>query len=445
MPKPFARLLASFSPTLRKALSNLTWLSVDRVLRIGGAIIVNAWLTRYLGTELNGVMYYALSFAGMFAPLATLGLDALVVRDIVRNKAGRDELLGTAFVLRLTGASLAVLIAVGAVMAVRPGDGSTHWLVFLAGLGLTFQSFDVIDFWFQSQLQSKFTVYAKNAAFILLNLAKIGAILAGADVEVFILLTSLEFAAGGIGLVMMYRHNGFSVTRWTFRPDIFRHLLSNAWPLVLTDFGVLLQARIDQVMLGEMLGNESVGLYAAAVKLTEPFGFIPMIIMTSVYPVIVRSKEWSEDVFYNRMKNLYRIMTIVTLGIGLPVSLFSDEIVHFLYGQAFSPSAALVSLMIWSRVYANFGTARSIFISAENLFRHTLVCALSGSVVNIVVNYLLIPRLGVVGSIIGTYASFTVTVFVLDAIVPRTRRNFRAMITGLLTFYRLSRKWDEND
>jgi O-antigen/teichoic acid export membrane protein len=435
--------LTNLSPTLRKTLANLTWLSVDRVLRIGGSIVVNAWLTRYLGAELNGVMYYALSFAGIFAPLATLGLDALVVRDIVRNKADRDEILGSAFVLRLLGASVAVVIAVGAVMTVRPGDGYTHWLVFLAGLGLVFQSFDVIDFWFQSQLQSKHTVYAKNAAFVLLNLGKIATILSGAEVEVFILLTSLEFAAGGIGLVLMYRKTGFSVAQWKFRPQLLRNLLTNSWPLVLTDFGVLLQSRIDQVMLGEMLGNDQVGLYAAAVKLTEPFGFIPMIIMTSVYPVIVKSKEWSEDVFYSRMKNLYRMMTIVTLSVGVPVSLFSSEIVHILYGDAFSQTAVFVTLMIWSRLYANFGTARSIFISAENLFRHTLLCALSGSAVNIVVNYLLIPRLGVLGSILGTYASFTVTVFVLDAIVPRTRRNFRSMITGLATFYRFSRGWDE--
>lgn len=443
MPTPIFKLLASFSPTLRKALSNLTWLSVDRVLRIAGAVLVNAWLTRYLGAELNGVMYYALSFAGLFAPLATLGLDAIVVRDIVRDTGRRDELLGTAFVLRLIGATIALLLSVGAVITVRPGDGSTHWLVFLAGLGLVFQSFDVIDFWFQSQLQSRFTVYARNGAFFLLNLGKIGAILGGADVAAFILLTSLEFAAGGIGLVMMYRRNGLSIASWKFRPGVLRQILANAWPLILTDLGVLLQARIDQVMLGEMLGHHEVGLYAAAVKLTEPFGFIPMIIMTSVYPVIVRSKDWSEEVFFNRLKNLYRIMTVVTLAVGIPMSLFSRDIVSFLYGDAFAQTAFFVSLMIWTRLYANFGTARSIFISAENLFRHAFLSSLSGSVVNILVNYLLIPKLGVIGSILGTYAGFTVMVFVLDGIVPRTRRNFRAMMAGLGTFYRFSRKWDE--
>lgn len=441
---PFSRLLTSFSPTLRKAVSNLTWLSVDRVLRIAGAVLVNAWLTRYLGAELNGVMYYALSFAGLFAPLATLGLDAIVVRDIVRDKTKRDELLGTAFVLRLIGATTAVLLAVGTVMTVRPGDGSTHWLVFLAGLGLVFQSFDVIDFWFQSQLQSRFTVYARNGAFFLLNLGKIGAILAGAGVEAFILLTSLEFAAGGVGLVMMYKRSGFSVASWQFRPDVLRQILSNAWPLVLTDLGVILQMRIDQVMLGEMLGKEEVGLYAAAAKVSEPFGFIPMIIMTTVFPVIVGSREWSKEVFMNRMKNLYRLMTIVTLGIGAPIALFSDGIVHILYGPAFSSVSALLALMIWQRLFSNFGVARSVFISAENMFRHALLCSISGSVVNILLNYVLIPRWGITGSILATYVSFTVTIFVIDALVPRSRPNFRAMITGLTTFYKLSpQQWNE--
>ena len=182
----------NFSPTLKRTLSNLTWLSVDRVVRLFGAVFVNAWLTRYLGPENNGVLSYALAFVGMFSPLAGLGMDAIVIRDIVRDPSQKDEILGSAFGLRLAGAGSAVAFAVIGIFLVRPDDTVTQVLVVISSLGLIFQAFDVIDYWFQSQVISKYTVYARNTAFFSLSILKILAILFQAEIFVFVILTSVE-------------------------------------------------------------------------------------------------------------------------------------------------------------------------------------------------------------------------------------------------------------
>lgn len=428
----------NFSPTLQRTLSNLTWLSVDRVVRLFGAVFVNAWLTRYLGPENNGVLSYALAFVGMFSPLAVLGMDAIVIRDIVRDPSQKDEILGSAFGLRLAGAGSAVAFAVMGIFLVRPEDTVTQVLVVISSMGLIFQAFDVIDYWFQSQVISKYTVYARNTAFFSLSILKILAILFHAEIFVFVILTSVELVVAAAALVFMYRRNGFSVRQWSFKFDRARSLIINSWPIIISDLAVFAQTRIDQVMIGQFLTNSDVGYYAAAQKISEPLGFLPMIIMSSVYPVIVRTKEWSEEEYFNRLTNLYRLMFMLSVAICLPISVFSGPIVQLLYGDQFTMSSSILAFLIWTRFYAFYGVARSIFISTENLFRHALICSVSGVSVSILANYFLVQEIGVFGSIIATHAGFIVTIFVVDGLSKKTRNNFRAMLLGITTFYKFS-------
>lgn len=426
----------NLSPTLKKTLNNLTWLSLDRVVRLFGAVFVNAWIIRYLGPEQNGILSYAVAFVGMFSPLAVLGMDAIVIRDIVRNPSDKDEILGSSFALRITGAILAMIFASVAVCVVRTDDHFTRLLVFILSAGMVFQSFDVIDYWFQSQVQSKYTVYAKNAAFFLASAVKIIAILLEASIIVFVLITSVELIISALGLILMYRARGNKVWNWKFTIQRSKMLIINSWPIVISDLAIFMQSRIDQVMIGQYLTITDVGYYAAAQKISEPLSFIPMIIMSSVFPVIVQTKEWSEEEYYRRLTNLYRIMFIVTVLICAPITVLSKQIVFVLYGNEYTSSASLLALLVWTRFYAFYGVARSIYISTENLFKHALICSLSGVTTSILVNYILIAKYGVYGSIIATHLGFIMTIFIVDAISMKTRRNFRAMMEGIFTFYK---------
>ncbi len=427
------------SSKFQRIRSNLAWLTADRILRLGGGLVVTVWIARFFGPELYGIYNYAIAFVGLFGSLSVLGLDSIIIRDIVRDPTCKDETLGTAFLLKLGGALVSLMLTVGIILVLRPGDTLTHVLVGIIAAGVLFQAFDVIDMWFQSQMQSKFTVYAKNTVFIVLNLVKLGMILLKAPLVAFAVAGSAEVALGAGGLVMMYRRNGNTIRSWQVSAVRARSLLENSWPLILSDLAIFVQSRIDQVMLGQMLGNKEVGLYSAAARIGEAFNFIPMVIYSSVYPLIVESKQQNVDLYSSRMTNLYRLMFIITFAIGIPVSLLSGPLTHLLFGSAYEGVGLLLSLFVWSRVFTNFGVAKSVYISTENLFKYALVCAIVGTVVNISANYMLIPIYGIVGSIIATNISFTITTFIIDAIYPRTRQNFFLMMKGIFTFYKISR------
>ncbi|MEK7818238.1 MAG: flippase [Bacteroidota bacterium] len=433
-------ILKNTTPTFRNAMSNLTWLSFDRVVRTIGAVFVNVIITRYLGPENFGILNYAIAFAGIFTPIIGLGLNAIVIRDIVRNVENKDEILGTAFVLRKYGGVVAIIFSAVGIFLIKPDDYRMQILVIITSIGLAFQAFEVIDFWFQSQVQSKYTVIAKNLAFFIIAIFKIIFVLLNADILVFIILGSIEFVVAALALIYMYKKSGNTIRKWKYSSEQAKYFLASCWPIIISDIAVFAQIRIDQIMIGHFLSNKELGFYAAAQRLSEPLGFIPMIILTSVYPVFLKIKEKSEKEFYERLTNLYRLMFILTILICLPISFFSEAIVNLLYGKEFLFSASILSLLIWTRFYAFYGVARSIVISADNLFTHTLISSSCGVTVNLISNYFLIPKIGIVGAIISTHLSFIVTIFLFDAFAKKTQTNFKAMIYAMLTFYKFKLK-----
>lgn len=428
------------SPGLRKIISNTSWLFVDRILRMGVGLFVGIWVARYLGPEQFGLYNYAVAFVSLFSAFTTLGLDGIVVRDIVRDPACKDETLGSAFVLKLIGGTATLLLTLGTISLLRPDDGLTRWLVGITAAGLIFQAFDTIDLWFQSQVQSKYTVYAKNAVFMLITLVKIALINIQAPLIAFAWAGLVEIALGSLGLVMAYRVNRCYFRAWRVSFLRAKNLLSDSWPLILSSLAIYIQARIDQVMLGEMIGNSEVGQFSAAMKLIEVFGFVPMVIQSSIAPTITKAKTQSEALYYERLLNLYRLMFILFIVTAIPLICLSRQIVVALLGDEYKAAGVLLSLFAIRLFFANFGVAKGLFIANENLFRYSLVTAIVGSIVNIVLNYLLIPRYASVGSLWAMIISLFITIFFIDFFYFKVRENLRIMLKAIITPWQLNFK-----
>ncbi len=211
-----ATVTQKFSPSRRKIIANSAWLLADKILRLGSALFVGVWVARYLGPEQFGLFNYAVAFVSLFGTLATLGLDSIIVRDIVREPSCKDEILGTAFVLKLISGIATLLLTIGTISLLRPNDNLTRWLVAIMAAGLILQSFDIIDFWFQSQVQSKYTVYARNTAFVSISIVKVALIQMRAPLIAFAWAGLAETALSAVGLVILYHVNRDFVKAWRY-------------------------------------------------------------------------------------------------------------------------------------------------------------------------------------------------------------------------------------
>ena len=408
----------------------------ERVLRMAVILFVSIYVARYLGPKCFGLLSYASSFVGLFMSLATLGLDGIMVRELVRSPERREELLGTAFWLKAGGA---ILMWAGIAVAIlfTHNDAETNTLIAIIAFAVIFQAFNVIDFNYQAEVKSKYVVYAHFITLIISSVTKLAFVWISAPLVWFAYVFLLDAVVRAVGLTVIYLQNTGKVWYWKWRWQTARELLSDSWPLILSSGAIMIQAYIDQVMLKEMVGSEEVGQYSVAMRLIGAFGFIPMVIYSSLAPSITNAKKTSEILYRQRLTQLYRLMFLLFLAIAIPIYLTAQPIIIFLFGEAYTEAGWLLKLFAIRLLFANSGVARSLFITNNNLFKYSFVSSVIGAISNIAINYLLIPHYGASGAIIATIISFAVTIFILDAFYNETRSNFIAMVNGMFSFWRL--------
>ena len=302
---------------------------------MGVGLFINVWIARYLGPEQFGVFSFAFAFVALFVTFASLGLDGIVVRDIVREPERKFEILSSAFILKLCGGCVAFLITLGSIFILRPADNQAHWLVGIIAAGMIFQSFDAIDLWFQSQVQSKYTVLVKNAAFLIVAVVRVLLILNSATLTAFAYAALAETIIGAAGLVLFYVRQ-HAVPVWCPGIAVSKRLLVESWPAILSGLAIMIYMRIDQIMLAQMAGNREVGIYSAALRFSEIWYFIPAVIVSSVMPSLTQAKQENEELYLRRTQQLFDNLVRLAYAIALPMTFIATRLVTSVYGQAYS-------------------------------------------------------------------------------------------------------------
>lgn len=390
---------------LQLQIKNSGWLLVEKILRLGISVFVLSYLARYLGPNQFGLLNYAAAFVALFSAFAPLGLDAIVVRELSRRPDARDVLLGTTLALKVLGGLVAGTLCVTALALIHPEQEALYWLVGILALGFIFQAFDVIDLWFQSQIQSTYSVVARSSAFFVMVLVKLAMIHFGAPLIAFAWAVSLELLLTSVGMLIAYHIVGKRLTDWTMSFEQAVRLLRDSWPLILSSLFIMIYMRIDQVMLAELFGEEEVGIYSVAVRLLEVWYFIPMAIASSTYPSIVSVVD-EPQVFYRRLQRLYNVMALLGYVAIIVTTLAGSWLILVLFGRDYQAASLMLNILIWSGLFTNLGVARSSFLMAKNWTRLHTLSVFIGSIINVVLNYMLIPSYGGIGAAIATCVSY---------------------------------------
>ncbi|HEC15515.1 MAG TPA: flippase [Sedimenticola sp.] len=407
--------------SFRKYFANTSWLAAERVFRLGVNFLVGIYVARYLGPQRFGELSYAMSFVGLFSVVALLGLDGIVVRELVKDEGRNDELLGTAFWLKLVGALL-ILVCLGVVVPVTSASPEEKILVFLIAAGLLFQSLNVIDFFFQSRVQSRYVVQAQLGQILLSSLIRIYLVWLEAALIWFAIAMIVDSAVLAFGLVINYWRNDRHIQRWRFRMDIARRLFRDSWPLILSGIVVSIYMKVDQVMIREMLGAEDVGNYAAAVRLSEVWYFIPMIISSSLFPAVLKAREVDQEKYFALLQGIYSLGTWLAISVMLPIALFAKEIVTLSYGIDYAESARLLAIYAWANLFVFFGVLKGNWVLAENQQIYNIIFQSIGMAINVVLNLVLIPIIGPEGAVYATLACVVSNTLISPLFINKKQR-----------------------
>ena len=422
--------------TLRRVLDNSFWLFCEQLLRMAAGLLVGIWMARYLGPERYGWLSYAMAAVGLVSSFTSLGVNAVVVRELAREPAQANAWMGTAFFVKSASASLGFLACVVlAWLHTAPADSVRPMIVIIA-LGMFFQTLDVIDLLYQAKGESRVSAWVRMAACVLANLFKVALILARAPVVAFAIAGVVELALSAAGWLWAARRHGWRTSDWCCERARVWALLHESWPLALSGLAIYAQAYFDQLVIGSRLGGSELGQYAAALRLVSVFGFVPTVVYTVTTPEITRAKRDDETLYHSRLYDLYRLMFGLFLLTALPLIVLGPTLVRLLYGASYAGAAVLLPWLAFRLFFTNMGVARSVFVTNEKLFRFGLLTAVAGAGVNILLNLLLVPRWGTRGAIISSFVSFGVSTFAFEPFQARARANLGLMLRAVLLPWR---------
>ncbi len=424
------------TPGLRKIIHNIGWLSLERILMLVLTFFVGIQVVRYLGPENYGKLAYSISFVGLFSVISKLGLDQIVIRKIVQQEESTKEILGTAFVLKLICSFLTIIFVAAAIWTFID-DTEIRWTTLIIGIGMVFSAFDVIDFWFQSQVLSRPMALVRSTQLILTITTKLLLIFWKFPLMAFAWVFIAEFVLKAIGMTWVYCKNSQSIFHWQVSWTMAKELLKDSWPLILSGVMITIYMRIDQVMLGNLTNNEAVGNYAAAVKFSEIWYFVPGAICSSVFPSIIRARQRSKQEGYRRLQQLFDLMAWISLSFAIVVTFVSNALIINLIGQDYASAGKILTLHIWASPFVFLGIAQSQWLVTENFTQFSFAITSLGALANICLNILLIPAYGSIGAALATVISQAIPCYLVYLIYPPMFNTGRMLTKALLIPFRL--------
>ena len=412
-------------------LANVSWTTLEQITRMAVSFLVTIQVVNYLGPERFGLYSYVVSVVGILMPLTAFGLEQVVMRRLVEDPGARDRVLGTTFALRNVSGVLAFAAALLFVLTVDHGDPQRLRLTAVAGVMLLFQAFDTVSFYFKSIMGAKYVAFTKLAGQAVFAGTSMALLLTGGQIEGFLWARAAEAATVGAALMAVYRLAGASFS-WSFDRAELKSLLRAGFPLFIASLAVMVYMRIDQLMLGQLSSEAELGYYGVAVRLAEIANFVPVALMTALYPGLVEARGRSPVAYRARVQHLYNVMAAIGWVLAIAATLAAPIGFQVLFDHRYDPSVPMFVALSWSIPMVCLGVAVNAVLTAEGKFWTSAAATALGMVVNVGLNAWMIPRWGGLGSAWATLISYWVAAHGAFLVLPGMQRTFVMVASALV-------------
>jgi PST family polysaccharide transporter len=431
------------SSAFRAVLQNSGWMMGEQLLRLVGAVLVGAWIARRLGVTDYGVLSHALAYVSFFTVIGLLGMNRAVVRELVHHDQEpvyTRRLLRTVIALRLAAG---MLLVTGSIALSWLGHIGVPEVISIVAFGTLFSGFDGIDLYFQSGSRSRVVISYRSVVFLAGALLKVAVLLAGGGlyaIAVAVLVEQISYAA--VQAYAFHRHGPAATEVDPERSgglmdwSIANELLSYSWPEVISGLATIAMMRLDQLMLEAMVGPAEVGIYSAAVRISEAWYFVPTALVISTFPNLLRDREVNYSLYMRKIGQLMFALVLISYVAGAGALLFGRTAIRILFGSSFIRSADVMVLLIWGGLFVSLGLASGSWIHAEKLPGISLRRSVAGAILNFLLNLVLIPRYASIGAAYATLFSYALAFLFYDFFDSRMRPLSRLKWRALLLRWR---------
>lgn len=414
-----------------KVLNNISWLIGARVIQMIFSFFVGILTARYLGPNNYGLINYGAVYTGIFSSICSLGLNSIVVKELIDKKESQGETLGTIIVLKLIASLLSVLAIYILSSIIDANSDITIHVVLLCSLGLVFQSFTIFEFWFQSRLESKMTALATMIAYILVSAYRIYLLINGYEVRWFAIATSIDYMFIALILYLLYRRAGGPKLK--FSSIRAKSMLQISYHFILSSLMISIYGNTDKFMIQHILKDGSeVGYYSTAVAICSMWTFVLQAIIDSFNPTIMELYKTDYKKYVKRNIQLYTLIFYISLFVSLFIMIFAKFGISLLYGDTYLGAVNPLRIVTWYTAFSYLGVARNAWIVCENKQKYLKYLYVSAVILNIILNFILIPIFGSSGAAFASLLTQICTSIVLPFFIKEIRENALMIIYAIL-------------
>lgn len=414
---------------LKKVIKNASWIIGCKIVQAMLTLVVTMLTARYLGPSNYGVVNYAASVVAFAVPIMQLGLRNVLVQEFVNDPQKEGEILGTSLCMTLISAVCCMVGVFAFASIVNHDEPVTIVVCVLYSINLIFQALEMVIYWFQAKLLSKYQSVTSLIAYAVVSVYKIYLLVTEKNIYWFAISQALDYAIISIVLLVCYKKlNG---GRLSFSLPRSKALFQKGRYYIVANIMVTLFGQTDKVMLKLMVDDAATGLYSAALTCATMTSFIFAAIIDSARPMIFESKKHGQDKFQQSVTCLYSIAIYFALAQSLVMTLGADLFIKILYGSEYAVSANVLRVVVWFTTFSNLGSVRNIWMLAEDRHQYLWIINSMGAITNVVLNLLLIPTTGMIGAAVASLVTQFVTNVVIGFILKPIRENNRLMCRGL--------------
>lgn len=411
-------------------LQNTGWMAFAQIYQMVISLFIGVISARYLGPTNYGTINYAASYISFFTIFCALGLEGIVVKEMISKREQEGIILGSGIAMRLIAGVLSMIAVCVIVYFLNPNDSVLLTVTFLQSIILPFNAFHLIDMWYQSKLNSKVSTIIRCISYTLMSLYKIYLLITGKSVEWFAFSTSLDSLLIALMFMLMYKKNGIRKLKFDYNTS--KELLLQSYHLIISTMMAVLYSQMDRVMIGKMMTQTDVGFYTAAATICNMWVFIPQAFANSARPVIMELKDKDSNIYIRRLKQLMGFIFWIGALFSIVFTVMADFIIHVLYGDAYTMAKGPLIILIWSTVFSSLSYPRSIWMICENKQNYTKYILIWGVILNLILNYYGIKYLGIIGAAIATLFTEIMTCIISPMFYKEMRIFIRYLLESII-------------
>lgn len=404
-------------------------IGTDAGVRAGIAFVTGIIVARYLGPASFGTLALAIAVVTVLLPLGGLGTDNFVIQRLAEHGPTSErsqELLRAATSVRTMGAVITLAAALGFAAVRSPTEAIA---IVLVAPALLSGPFEAGWGWVLASGHVGTLVGVRLGISVVAAAARLTVIAVDGGVPALAAVTGLEILSLAVASMLVARQQG---ARFATRPSSRRAMLRESLPILASGIFFLLMLRVDLFLVDLVLGTEATGQYAAVIRFAEATYLVASVAVAASAPRIIAAHPAGSTAYLAAYRRLLRQLLVIATGSAIVLALVAQPLVRILLGEAYLPAAPVLAVSALAAIPVYLGTARDRLAIDLAITRTSVVNTAAGAVLNVGLNLLLLPHVGLIGAAISTVVSYTAIITVIPALDRRQRPVNRVLLSALL-------------